>query len=385
MLFKESKLSRKTIFYLMNSCTLENYLQVVVPHLSPELVSPEALSHIQPIARIFPPSSEGLFECRLGADNSKVDFSVLATNFDGSHHNFGGINSVMNFPDIIFTNPIWRRIQDFCSVCCQPKSLLSKSAENIWLEFDLDEQPEELPIPSLFLGLKEFQLKKHTTETSKISDEQLQTITTVLQILFEHDISPLIEKNLGICVNSLPSGSQVLYVGAMFSRQLDAVRVNLGGIRVEMLEDYLAQIGWIYSVKPLKKIIKLLAKFSDAIILNLDIGTSIFPKIGLECLLENKSSRLEPKWQLLLDFLVEQGLCIPEKRDAVLNWSGCSHEKSYPELWSKELSKVSSFLGSKWYSICFRNLNHIKIIYHPDGNLEAKGYLAFGHRFVCKN
>lgn len=368
----------------MNNCTLENYLQVVVPHLSPELVSSEALSHIQPIARIFPPSSEGLFECRLGADNSKVDFSVLATNLDGSHNSFGEVNSVVNLPDIISTNPIWKRIQDFCSFCYQPKSLLSRSAENVWLEFDLDEQPEELPIPSLFLGLKEFNLETNSREISQINHEQLETITTALKILFEHDVSPLIEKNLGICVNSLPSGSQILYIGAMFSRQLDAVRVNIGGIPVEMLEDYLTQIGWTYSVKPLKEIIKLLANFTDAIILNLDIGTSIFPKIGLECLLENKSSRLEPKWRLLLDFLVEQRLCIPEKRDAVLNWSGCSHDKSYPELWSKELSKVSSFLGSKWYSICFRNLNHIKIIYHPDGNLEAKGYLAFGHRFICK-
>ncbi|KYC43085.1 hypothetical protein WA1_13365 [Scytonema hofmannii PCC 7110] len=368
----------------MNSYTLENYLQVVVPHLSPELVSPEALSHIQPIARNFLPSSEGLFECRLGANNSKVDFSVLTTNLDGSHNTFSELDSIVNLQNIIFTNSIWKRIQDFCSFCYQPNSLLFGTIENIWLEFDLDEQQHKLPIPSLFLGLKEFHLEKHSTERSKINHEQLQIITTALGLLFEHGISPLVEKNLGICVNSLPNSSQVLYVGAMFSRNLDAVRVNIGGIPVEILEDYLSQIGWTYSVQPLKKIIQLLADFVDAIVLNFDIGTSVFPKIGLECLLKTQNSRLEPKWQLLLDCLVEQGLCTPEKRNAVLNWSGYSDEKFYPELWSDGLSKASSFLGSKWFSICFRNLNHIKIAYHPNGHLEAKGYLAFGHKFVCK-
>jgi hypothetical protein len=368
----------------MNSCTLENYLQVVLPHLSPELVSPEALFNIQPIAKIFPPSSEGLFEFRLGANNSKVDFSVLATDLIGSNNSIGEINSVVNLSNIMITNPIWRRIQDFCSICCQPNSLLSSNAENIWLEFDLDEPSDNLPIPSLFLGLKEWDLEKPDTQISKIIDEQRQTIKTALQILFEDNLSPLIENNLNFCVNSLPPGSQVLYVGAMFSRQLDAVRVNIAGIPIDALEDYLTQIGWTYSVKPLKEIIKLLTQFVDAVILNLDIGTSVFPKIGLECLLAKKNSRLEPKWQLLLDCLVEQGLCTTEKHDAILNWSGYSDNKSHPDLWPDNLSNVSQFLGSRWYSICFRNLNHIKIVYHPDCNLEAKAYLAFGHKFVYK-
>ncbi|MBD2299675.1 hypothetical protein H6G80_25790 [Nostoc sp. FACHB-87] len=368
----------------MNSCTLENYLQVVVPHLSPKLVSPEALSHIQAITRIFPLSSEGLFECRLGANNSRVDFSVLATNLGSSHQSFEKLDFLVNLPEVFSSNPIWRRIQNFCSACCGTNSLLSNNIDNIWLEFDLDKDPQNLPIPSLFLGFKELNSEKYSIQISQSANEQLQTVKTALHILFDDHVSPIIENNLGICVNSLPQGSQILYVGVMFSRHLDAVRVNISGISPEYLEDYLAQIGWKYSIEPLKEIIQSLTQIVDTIILNIDIGTSIFPQLGLECLLNNKSTRCEPKWQLLLNCLVEHELCTPEKYDAVLNWSGYCHAQNYPELWPDNLIKVSQFLGSRWHSIYFRNLNHIKINYHPDGYLEAKGYLAFGRSLVCK-
>ncbi|MCF4965694.1 hypothetical protein [Nostoc sp. CMAA1605] len=368
----------------MSSCTLENYLQVVYPHLSPELVSPTALAYIHPIAKIFPSSSEGLFECRLGANKSNVDFSVLATNSERNHHGLEKVNLLVNLPDKFSANPIWKRIQNFCYACDQPNSILSRNIDNIWLEFDIEEHPQLLPTPSLFLGLKELDSEQCSNQISSISTEQLQTVKTALYILFNDDVLPVIENNLGICVNYLPQDSQILYVGAMFSRQLEAVRVNISGIPAESFEDYLSQIGWRYSIKPIQQIIRSLAKIADAVILNIDIGTSIFPKIGLECLLNNKSTRCEPKWQLLLDCLVEHKLCTPEKYDAVLNWSGYSHEKDYPNLWSDTFSNVSRLLGDKWHSICFRNLNHIKINYHPDGDLEAKGYLAFGHTFVCK-
>lgn len=57
-------------------CSMENYLKIVTPYLHPDLVSPEALSHIQPLAQILPLISVGGFECRLGATQSRVDLSV---------------------------------------------------------------------------------------------------------------------------------------------------------------------------------------------------------------------------------------------------------------------------------------------------------------------
>ena len=65
----------------------------------------------------------------------------------------------------------------------------------------------------------------------------------------------------------------------------------------------------------------------DRVDLDLDVGSAILPKIGLECYLDQLPG-FEPRWQLFLDELVKDGVCIPEKRDALLSYEGISNEKS---------------------------------------------------------
>lgn len=356
--------------------SLDNYLQVVAPYISHQLVTPEAFSQIQTVARMLPPLSEALLECRLGANSSTVDFSVFVTASDGSHEILAGLNPTVTMPDIILTNHVWRRIRDFCLHWHEPNSLFSKNIDSIWLEFDVNGQLSKVPIPSFFFCLKHLQEEISSTKT------QRQTVETALSILNGTELSPQIKQNLALCSDSLPVGSQILYIGAMLSRKLEAVRVNVTGIPQEKLSAYLTEIGWKYSVSELKEILHILSSFSDLIILNLDVGNVVFPKIGIECELIKKDPRIEPRWQLFLDYLVEKGLCTPEKRDAFLSWCGYLQEKSHPELWPSNLSKVSSFFGARGSSVFFRRLNHIKIVYQPASSLEAKGYLSFGHVWI---
>lgn len=358
------------------NCSLDNYLQVVAPYISHQLVTPEAFSQIQTVARMLPPLSEALLECRLGANSSTVDFSVLVTASDDSREILAGLNPTVTMPDVILTNHVWSRIRDFCLHWYEPNSLLSKNIDSIWLEFDVDGQLSKVPIPSFFLCFKHLQEEIYSTKA------QTQMVEIALNLLNGTELSPQIKQNLAICSDSLPVGSQILYIGAMLSRKLEAVRVNVTGIPQEKLSAYLTEIGWKYSVSELKEIIHILSGFSDIIILNFDVGNVVFPKIGIECELIKKDPRIEPRWQLFLDYLVEKGLCTPEKRDAFLSWCGYLQEKSHPELWPSNLTKVSSFFGARGSSVFFRRLNHIKIVYQPGSSLEAKGYLSFGHAWI---
>jgi hypothetical protein len=354
--------------------SLDNYLLFIAPYLSHQLVTPEAFSDIQAVARMLPPVSENLLECRLGADSSTVDFSVLVMPSDSSHKMLAGLNSAA-MPDIILAHPVWKRIRAFCLDWYEPNSLLSKNVDRIWLEFDVDDRLSQVPIPSFFWCFKYSQEELNR----KI---QKQIIEDTLNLLNGTELSPQIKQNLVLCSDSLPIGSQFLYIGAMLSRKLEAVRVNITGINEDNLLAYLNKIGYRFSVIELKEIIKELSFFVDETILNFDVGDVIFPKIGIECELIKKDPRIEPRWQLLLDYLVEKGLCTPKKRDAFLYWCGYSQEKTHPELWPRNLSKISSFLGERGSSVFFRRLNHIKIVYQPDSSLEAKGYLSFGHTWI---
>ncbi|MFB2972699.1 hypothetical protein ACE1CD_27375, partial [Aerosakkonema sp. BLCC-F183] len=201
--------------------SMEDYLRVVIPHLDPELVSSEALARIQALAQILPPFSIAGFECRLGSEQSRVDFQV----------NFPPLN--LNLPESFLTHSVWQTFQDFCQQCIDPKSILHRSVESLWLEFDLPEQSSQVPIPCFFLVLN---------QENNIGE--FQDLTETVLSLLNYPTNSLLESNLRLCANSVPDGGKIAHLGAMLSRTAKEVRVVVKGISSQQLLDYLVKIGW---------------------------------------------------------------------------------------------------------------------------------------------
>ena len=340
------------------NCSMQDYLTIVTPHLHSELVSPEALSHIQSLAQILPPSSLAGFECRLEANQSGVDFQVCLPCLD------------QNLPERFLTAPAWQFLQDFYQNWASPDSSLHQEIENVGLEFDVNEQLPQVPIPCIFL--------KFDRETV-IDAHSLIKMTTRL---LKSRVNPLLESNLGRCVDALPTEATISHLGAMLSRSANAVRVNVKGISPEQLSDYLMEIGWSDPTNTFSTLTSTLSEFVDYILLSFDVGDTILPRIGLECFL-NHQPYDEPRWQLFLDYLVARGLCTPAKKNAFLAWPGFLQKSSVPDLWPSNISFGDRFLGSRAFSIFWRAVSHIKLIYQPGIPLAAKGYLAFGHSWFA--
>jgi ubiquinone/menaquinone biosynthesis C-methylase UbiE len=338
----------------MNS-SMADYLKVVTPHLHPELVSPLALSNIQALSQLLPPFSLAGFECRLGTEQSRVDFQVNLP------------HPKPNLQDNFLSSSVWQFFQDFCREWAKPTSCLHQGVAQVHLEFDMIGQPEQLS-PCIFLELNR-EIVKNT-----------QTLIALALRLLNNSTSSLLESNLKRCADSLPDGANITHLGAMLSRSDQGVRVNVKGIAPEHLCDYLVQIGWAESTKTLSTLVSTLSELVDDIILTFDVGETISPRIGLECFLE-KQPLNEPRWQLFLDYLVEKGLCTPAKQNALLTWSGFSQKADQKQLWPKNLTGIELFLGYKALSVFWRTISFIKIVYQPDSPLEAKGYLAFGHNW----
>lgn len=342
------------------SCSMENYLKIVTPYLHPDLVSPEALSHIQPLAQILPPTSVGGFECRLGATQPRVDLQVSLPRL------------TLSLPQRFLTHPVWRFFQDLCQEWSEPTSFLYQGVERIWMEFDLDGEQFSVPLPCLFLQFNE-----------EIVIDAQSLIETTFR-LFNYQVSPLIKSNLRRCADFLPAGAKITHLGAMLSRQANAVRLNVGGIPLIQLLDYLVQVGWSDPTNTFSTLVSTLSEFVDYIYLSFDVGDTILPRIGLECYL-HKPPTHEFKWQLFLDYLVERELCTSAKKDALLSWYGSSNKSSVPELWPSNISVCDHLFGSRAKSVFWRRLSHIKLVYQPSIPLEAKGYLGFGHSWVKHN
>ncbi|HBB31859.1 MAG TPA: hypothetical protein DC064_08675 [Cyanobacteria bacterium UBA9273] len=344
----------------MNSSMLD-YLKVVNPHLHPELVSPLALSRIQALAELLPPFSLAGFECRLSKGESRVDFQVYLPCL------------TRNLLDRFLVYPLW---QAFHQEWVDWISNLSRIVKDIWLEFDLDEQFSQVPIPCIFLNLNQETFNK---------DFSLREIATGLHLRrLNHPASLLLESKLQLCIDSLPNGARIVHLGIMLSRPTQVLRVVLAGIPPQQLSWYLEQIGWSESKNTLSTLVSTLSEFGDDILLSVDVSDTVHPKIGLEFFWKKQPPH-EPGWQLFLDHLVANQICDPAKEKALLAWPGFSQKADRPELWPQNLTGSDLFLGSKAFSVFYRTINHIKLVYQPDRLLEAKGYLAFGHRWLDIN
>jgi hypothetical protein len=116
--------------------------------------------------------------------------------------------------------------------------------------------------------------------------------------------------------------------------------------------------------------------------LNIDVGETIGPKIGLECFFDgNRQPKREPRWGTFLDSLVRSGLCRAGKREALLKYPGYVDEKATDVTWPAALRRASRLLGGRSLSTFVRSLHHVKIVYRLGEPLEAKAYLSGNHHW----
>lgn len=337
------------------NCSMQDYLKVVTPHLHPDLVSPEALSHIQLLAQTLPASSLAGFECRLGANQSRVDFEI-----------YFPLEPIL--PKQFLTHPTWQSLQTLYREWALPTSVLHQVVEGIGLEFDIDGCLDDVPIPCIFLALKPIDARD--------SDKLIETANSLLN----RRISTQLETNLKVCADYLPPGAFFTHFGVMLSRSSEeAIRVVVKGLTSEQLADYLTKIGWIDPTDTFSALIPNLSEFVDRILLSFDVGKRVYPRISWEGYI-TESLQDRSRLQLFLNHLVAQELCTPSKRDALLAWKGFSQPSFAPsELWPRNISWGDRFLSSRAISIFLRWINHIKVVYQPGKPLEAKAYLGFTH------
>lgn len=313
---------------------MQDSLKVVTPHISPDLISTEAWFDICTLAQTLPSFWNAVLECRLGTGESRVDLSVILP------------NPTIALPDTLVMHPVWRRLENLCQDLADVNSSLHQMINEIWLEFDVDGQQSNVPIPAILLGLNQ--------ET----DCNAQFLIETAQKLLAHSVSSNLKSNLQLCLDALPTDASIIgCIGAMLSRKCNAVRIIVYRIPPAQISAYLVDIGWTGSFNELEEVVTTVSPWVDNIVLSLDVGDTVFSRVGLEFYFK-KLPKDKSCWQSFLEYLVTTGLCTPEKRNALLAWPG------YEE---------------KALSIFYRFITHIKIVYQPGIPLEAKGYLGIWH------
>jgi hypothetical protein len=333
--------------------TLADSLEVLLPNLVPKLVIPDAILGLKTLAGNLAPILRGGFECRLSANSTQVDLQQCIVQDDTEL--------------LREQHSEWSQLQDFLA---EWRSRL-KSIPELWLEFDINNN-SSLPIPAIFVGLP--QEVSPAVETYNIAAQSLNLLQSAWSEW---------QDNLSRCFTACPDGVFVSHIGVMLSRNAPALRVNVKRLQPDTLIPYLQQLGWQGDTKELEALMKQLCALVDRITVCLDVGHKIYPQIGLECIFLKQPPE-ESRWVVFLNYLIELGLCEPEKREALLNWPGQSNPINSQVPWPNHLIAASLLQPRERFTVFYRRLSHIKVVWQPQGRLEAKAYLWFEHKWLKK-
>jgi hypothetical protein len=216
----------------------------------------------------------------------------------------------------------------------------------------------------------------------RVVDGYRATAEKAIGLLSGSELAPRKLQMLSDCFRALSSVEHVLQVGLMLSRGAEAVRLCIKLRSVERIVEYLAKVGWPGSEADVLGVLEPIASLVDYVCLDIDVGETVYRKIGLECYFGgNKQPRTEPRWSLFLDSLVRDGLCTADKRDALLAYPGYVDENAEGIPWPRALRRASQLFGGRSLSTFIRSLHHVKLVYQPGERLEAKAYLAVIHHW----
>lgn len=363
--------------------TFEEFLRTVAGSVSPVLISPSAFSDMEVVARMLPATlayNTFGFECRMGEDRPRADFLVQANPSHG-RDSLAGLDAASALSASVMTDPIWKRVHDFAVCWADPASALYRPVGNVCLEFDVDGPAHGIPRPSVFLGFPPGQDHIDGRGGEAKAAGYATAVETATRLLCGCDLPSETLEALSGCFRPLRRHEYVFFAGLMIARGAEAVRLCIRLDSTERTFEYLAQVGWPGSERDLRGILEL-ARLVDYTWLNMDVGETVHPKIGLEFFFErHKQPAREPRWGVFLDSLVRDGLCTPGKRDALLAYPGYSDENAQGLHWPQALRQTSQLLGGRSLSTFVRTLNHVKITYRPGEPLEAKAYLAATHHW----
>ena len=365
--------------------SFEGYLGPVAAGIAPELISPSAFADIRSVARVLPDTlayNTFGFECRLGEELPRADFLVLATASCG-RESLAGLHPTSTLPDFLTADPIWKRVAGFAARWADPSSVLYYAADNVWLEFDVDGTVPDVPVPSVFFGPQaNGRVDTGVATHGQNAEDERATIVNALRLLSGVEPPPRMLQTMSDCLRALSPDESVFQVGLMMSRSTEAVRLCIRLGTVGRVAEYLSGVGWTGSEVDLRDTLEPVSGLVNYVCLDVDVGESVHPKVGLECYVGRPGSpKSGPEWEAFLDFLLRRGLCTPDKREALLAYPGYIDENAEGVPWPAPLRRASLLLGGRSLSMFVRAIHHVKIVYRPGEPPEAKAYLAANHHW----
>ena len=337
-------------------------LELVRESFPPTLIDEQGYARLAAVASRLPErlGTFWIIECCLGRPEAVVDASFEAkSNSQGQQLLAGQLPSSLDM--MCMEWPIWRKVRQFADLWANPSYQFFDNIGNLWLEFDTAKASSSLQLvnalrqPCIFFGPK----------TEKLDHEQLyRLIREALGVLGEPGLG---DSTLSSFIRLLPENARLFQVGLMFSRPNSGLRVCVNRLAPEKIADWFVELKWGGDIKSLAAILQQITPLLNHITVDLNLTENgVANKIGLECYVDWREMDGD-LWIPFMRLLENMDLCLPQKRQGVLDFPGICRSP-----FKERLSRDGML-----HSYVFRKIHHLKLIVSGDQILEAKAYLAF--------
>lgn len=320
------------------------------------------------------------FESRLTSTKAQADYLFAVSSLREERDALANLIRKKAFPEKFLNIPEWHNICRFVLEWADPDSLVYQNILGMWFEFDMVENSSETPIPCIFLHT--IPLRITTEEDTK----KIRWLTkNALPLVAGKELPEKIEQNLFRTIQQLPKDALVMDAGVMLSRPTSGVRLIIAKIQPDQIIPYLTKLGWSDEHEQLPVLLEELTQNVTRVVLHITVTENgIDQKIGLECSFAPDKYHLETRWQSFFNYLVKKGLCLPEKKDALLEFMGVEQEDTKRNFDTAMYRPIVKFENNDCSSALVRYISHIKLVYEPDHGLSAKAYPGV-RLFGCPN
>lgn len=333
-------------------------LSLLWPALPDSLVGPAARARIAAAAAGLAPIARIALELRLGEGEDDVDLHQFISASDTDAAVLRRYLATQG-PPAQSPNAMWHFLRSWSD----NSGGLRSDLHGFFLEWDGPDAATPRP-PAIFLPVQD----RH--------DRGSDARTRRSRIAGHVRRLGLAEGHAAI-LDRIPETSSISYIGFMLGRG-SAVRINLRAVQPDTLDSLLIQLGWPGDRSRAVDFFAMLVRHTGSVAVALDFAPAIQPSIGFEAALPDFPDR-EPRWRLLLDRLRADGLCTPDKCDALERVGARIYPEQagvdWPASWIAATLRAPS-QHVPWFE---RRVSHVKVSIAPDGRTSAKAYLSGQH------
>jgi len=356
------------------------FLSSVESFIPKNLIASQNFKEMQNLASYF---SGGItsffgFESVLDSADAQADYLFAVSSRKGEREAFTEMLKNGLFPTKFMNQDVWKHIREFATQWANPDSILYNKVLGLWLEFDMVGLSSEAPIPCIFIQTPSLRI-----DTPEDLNEFTKLTTSALPLLTGQSVSEKIQKQMIKALQELPKGSGLMDVGVMLSRAVTGIRYCIVRISPNEIIPYLTALGWSDNDEQVSTLLKELEAHVTRLVLHINITEEgVDQKIGIECSYSPDCYHLETRWSAFLDYLIKKGVCLPEKKESLLSFSGVEKEDSSNDFNLNSYQVSVKIQDDDFSSALVRFISHIKLVYNPNSPIQAKAYAGvrlFGH------